>query len=203
MRAATFRLRERIGHTGTTRCRGNRMQDGLSWQLVPQTFLHIRDEKRRGGKMIRKTFACLFLASLVGAAAWAQTVDELIAKNIQARGGREKLKSVQTMRMTGKMYERGRPDGRRRSCSRRPPEQDAHRVHLPGHDRRAGVRRHQRLVDHALHRQEGPRGDLRRGRQERSRSRPTSTARSSTTRRRGTRSSWWARRTWKGRRPTS
>jgi len=33
----------------------------------------------------------------------AQTVDEVIAKNIEARGGLEKLKSVQSIRMTGKM----------------------------------------------------------------------------------------------------
>jgi len=33
----------------------------------------------------------------------AQTVDEIIAKNIQARGGEEKLKSFQTIRATGKL----------------------------------------------------------------------------------------------------
>ena len=32
----------------------------------------------------------------------AQSVDEIIAKNIQAHGGMEKMKSVQTIRMTGK-----------------------------------------------------------------------------------------------------
>jgi outer membrane lipoprotein-sorting protein len=56
--------------------------------------------------MNRKIFACLLLGALgtLGAAALsAQTVDELIAKNIAARGGREKLKSVQSMRITGKM----------------------------------------------------------------------------------------------------
>jgi len=40
-----------------------------------------------------------FAASLGGS---AQTVDEIIAKNIQAHGGMEKLKSVQTMRTSGK-----------------------------------------------------------------------------------------------------
>jgi outer membrane lipoprotein-sorting protein len=53
--------------------------------------------------MKRKIFASLFLAGLIGSAAWAQTVDEIIAKNIQAKGGLEKLKSVQSLRMTGKM----------------------------------------------------------------------------------------------------
>ena len=33
----------------------------------------------------------------------AQTVDEIIAKNVQARGGLEKLKGVQSIRFTGKM----------------------------------------------------------------------------------------------------
>jgi len=44
--------------------------------------------------------ALSFLAPVVLA---AQTVDEMIAKNIQAHGGLEKLKSVQTMRETGKL----------------------------------------------------------------------------------------------------
>jgi hypothetical protein len=34
--------------------------------------------------------------------AFSQTADELIAKNIQARGGMEKMKAIKTMRMTGK-----------------------------------------------------------------------------------------------------
>ncbi|MFP5288500.1 MAG: LolA family protein [Thermoanaerobaculia bacterium] len=53
--------------------------------------------------MKRKTFACLFLAGLIGSAAWAQTADEIIAKNIEAKGGLAKLKSIQTMRISGKM----------------------------------------------------------------------------------------------------
>ena len=53
--------------------------------------------------MLRK-FAILcsltFLAPLVLA---AQTVDEVIAKNIQAHGGLEKIRSIQTQRMSGKL----------------------------------------------------------------------------------------------------
>jgi len=45
----------------------------------------------------------LCCAVLCAPAASAQTVDEIIAKNIQARGGMEKLKSVQTLRTTGKI----------------------------------------------------------------------------------------------------
>jgi len=40
---------------------------------------------------------------LAAAAASSQTADELIEKNIAARGGYEKLKAVQTMRLTGTM----------------------------------------------------------------------------------------------------
>jgi len=53
--------------------------------------------------MIRKTFVYALLAGLVATAAGAQTVDELIAKNLQARGGKEKIKAVKTIRMTGKI----------------------------------------------------------------------------------------------------
>jgi outer membrane lipoprotein-sorting protein len=57
----------------------------------------------------KRTFR-LFLPILVALAAMliggltasAQTVDEVIAKNIQAHGGMDKIKSVQTMRTTGK-----------------------------------------------------------------------------------------------------
>lgn len=45
----------------------------------------------------------LAVGLLVAAAASGETADELIAKNIAARGGYEKLKAVQTMRLTGTM----------------------------------------------------------------------------------------------------
>ncbi len=41
------------------------------------------------------------------ALASAQTAEELVAKNIQARGGLEKIKAVNTLRMTGKIYVSG------------------------------------------------------------------------------------------------
>lgn len=55
--------------------------------------------------MLRNTLLGLGLAAGAALAmpASAQTVDEVIAKNIEAKGGLEKLKSVQTLRMTGKM----------------------------------------------------------------------------------------------------
>ena len=42
-------------------------------------------------------------ANLFAAEAAAPTVDSLIAKNLEARGGLDKIKAVQSMRMTGKM----------------------------------------------------------------------------------------------------
>ena len=50
-----------------------------------------------------KTLLGLAVAVTVSAPAAAQTVDELIAKNLQAKGGLEKIKAVQSGRMTGRM----------------------------------------------------------------------------------------------------
>jgi hypothetical protein len=47
---------------------------------------------------------CSILASLVcliSAGAFAQTADELVAKNLQAKGGIEKMKAIKSVRMTG------------------------------------------------------------------------------------------------------
>lgn len=49
---------------------------------------------------------CLFLLiflGCMGALSHAQTADELIAKNIEARGGLERIKAIKTMRVTGKI----------------------------------------------------------------------------------------------------
>lgn len=53
--------------------------------------------------MVRKLCLSVILALVLTPAVLAQTVDELVAKNIEARGGMDKIKSVQTMRATGKM----------------------------------------------------------------------------------------------------
>ena len=37
-------------------------------------------------------------------AASAQTAEELVAKNLQARGGVDKIKAINTLKMTGKAY---------------------------------------------------------------------------------------------------
>lgn len=53
--------------------------------------------------MIRKTLLALFTLALFVPALSAQTVDEIIAKHLDARGGLAKIKAVNTMKATGKM----------------------------------------------------------------------------------------------------
>jgi len=53
--------------------------------------------------MNRKTFAWFLVAGLLSAAAWAQTADEIVEKHLQAMGGKDKLKAVQSERISGKM----------------------------------------------------------------------------------------------------
>ena len=56
-------------------------------------------------RVSRAAFAVF--AALTAAAAYAQTVDEIIAKNLQAKGGAEKWKSVSSLKMTGKVTMQG------------------------------------------------------------------------------------------------
>lgn len=53
--------------------------------------------------MLRKSLLGITLLALLAPIASAQTVDELIAKNIEAKGGMAKMKAVNSMRATGKM----------------------------------------------------------------------------------------------------
>jgi hypothetical protein len=53
--------------------------------------------------MNRRVLLGLTIGLLTSLSLAAQTADELVEKNVQARGGREKLKSVQTLRITGKL----------------------------------------------------------------------------------------------------
>lgn len=52
--------------------------------------------------MLRRTLLVIGVLACV-TAVWAQSVDEVIAKHVAARGGMEKLKAVKTMRATAKM----------------------------------------------------------------------------------------------------
>jgi outer membrane lipoprotein-sorting protein len=54
--------------------------------------------------MFKKTLTVLVLVALFCGVAVAQNVDEIIAKSIEARGGMEKLKSVETMVNYGKGF---------------------------------------------------------------------------------------------------
>jgi len=54
-------------------------------------------------KGIVLTLAVGAFMALASPATFGQTVDEIIAKNVQARGGMERLKAAKTVRMTGKM----------------------------------------------------------------------------------------------------
>ena len=49
----------------------------------------------------------LSLFSVVATTAHAQTVDEIVAKNLQAKGGAEKWQSVNSVKMTGKIASQG------------------------------------------------------------------------------------------------
>lgn len=53
--------------------------------------------------ILRKTLTAVLLSGFAAAALSAQTADEVVEKYIQAKGGREKIKAVKTMRFTAKM----------------------------------------------------------------------------------------------------
>lgn len=53
--------------------------------------------------MLRRALLGLLAGAVLTAPALAQTVDELITKSLDARGGLDRLKAVQSIRMTGKM----------------------------------------------------------------------------------------------------
>src|SRR5262245_1431142 len=48
-----------------------------------------------------RTSACLLATVLAVAAAQAQTADEIVAKNLKAKGGIEKLRAVESVKITG------------------------------------------------------------------------------------------------------
>lgn len=52
--------------------------------------------------MLRKALLAIAGAALLAPAS-AQTLDEILAKNLEARGGADKIKAVKTVRLTGRM----------------------------------------------------------------------------------------------------
>jgi outer membrane lipoprotein-sorting protein len=62
------------------------------------------------GRSLRVAVTFLIGAILVATAApraWAQTVDEIVARNMQARGGAERIKAIQSMKQTSHMKIQG------------------------------------------------------------------------------------------------
>jgi hypothetical protein len=57
----------------------------------------------QGEIMFRKLSLCLATVTILAPAMLAQTVDDVIAKHIEAMGGKDKIATVKTMKMTGKM----------------------------------------------------------------------------------------------------
>src|SRR5438874_13379319 len=58
--------------------------------------------------ILRKAAIAACVGSLLlASAAAAQTVDDIVAKNLQARGGADKIKAVQTLKMTAKLNSQG------------------------------------------------------------------------------------------------
>src|SRR5437764_12885951 len=55
-----------------------------------------------GGFMSKKVLLSLCAAALLTVSAFGQTADELLEKNLNAMGGKDKLKAVHSMRLTGK-----------------------------------------------------------------------------------------------------
>jgi len=53
--------------------------------------------------MLRRALPGLLAGAVLAVPALAQTVDEVIAKSFEARGGLDRLKAVQTVRVTGRM----------------------------------------------------------------------------------------------------
>ena len=60
---------------------------------------------RQSPRLCGLALAVAVLASGAATTASAQTVDELLARNFQSRGGLDKLKAVNSMKMTGKMLQ--------------------------------------------------------------------------------------------------
>jgi hypothetical protein len=57
--------------------------------------------------MLRNVLVCALLLALPAGPAAAQTVEDILARNLQAHGGIEKLKSAQTLKVTARLSSQG------------------------------------------------------------------------------------------------
>jgi outer membrane lipoprotein-sorting protein len=90
---------------------------------------------------LRTGFAVAVAAALSAGIVHAQTVDEVVAKNLQARGGAEKLKAMTTTKITGDVEQRGtkihivtwakRPNLMRKEMDATPPPPSPGRASIP------------------------------------------------------------------------
>src|SRR5580658_2242804 len=76
-------------------------------RLLPGTVLFLafrvlKSPSPTGVCSMRHALILLIAVCCFGAFSHSQTADELIAKNIEARGGIEKMRAIKTFRMTGK-----------------------------------------------------------------------------------------------------
>ena len=88
---------------------------------------------------------------------FAQSADEIIARYIKTVGGMDRIAAVTSLKRTGKFTGGGgfEAAGARRE---RAAEPRAAGVLAAGDDRRQRVRRHDRLEDRSVRREEGSRG---------------------------------------------
>src|SRR5207248_5513429 len=60
-------------------------------------------ETESGGFMSRKTLLSLCAVAFLTVSVFGQTTDEVLEKNLKAMGGKDKIKALQSMRITGTM----------------------------------------------------------------------------------------------------
>ncbi len=120
---------------------------------------------------MKKILLSLLAVLVLGAPLCAQTLDEVLAKNYQARGGLDKLKALAGWKLSGKIVVPAQGLDLPVAIWQKAPDKMRVETDLPGQKDRPGLRRPEGLVDHALPFRGRP-GDAGRSRPGCSRSRP-------------------------------
>ena len=110
---------------------------------------------------MRHAVIVLAAVSCLSVFALAQTAEELVNKNIEAKGGIDKIKAIHSIRMTGKLNAGGGFTASQGQENQR-PNLVRETVLAAGDDGRDRVRWRDRLADSALRRPQGSRIDGRR-----------------------------------------